>query len=161
MTVTHRDEQARSGSKYIPVLVWRINSVEQMAWLMCQGVDGEESSEKILFFSSWDCSRKGGRSCVSFILIYLFHSPGQLTRHKGSQSRGKIVFMWKTEWFHAFFLAKKTLIIINHAFYSGVYTDEPRLLSMMSQRRELGDIVCCATWDRFLSFLLHILRHVR
>ena len=35
-----RDEQARSGSKYIPILVWRINSVEQMAWLMCQGVDG-------------------------------------------------------------------------------------------------------------------------
>jgi len=64
--VTTRNEQARSGSKYIPVLVWRINSVEQMAWLMCQGVDG-------------------------------------------------------------------------------VYTDEPRLLSMMAQRRELGDIVCCAT----------------
>ena len=38
----HRNEQARSGSKYIPVLVWRINSVEQMAWLMCQGVDGED-----------------------------------------------------------------------------------------------------------------------
>ena len=43
------------------------------------------------------------------------------------------------------FLANKTLIIINHALFSGVYTDEPRLLSMMSQRRELGDIVCCAT----------------
>ena len=38
----YRNEQARSGSKYIPVLVWRINSVEQMAWLMCQGVDGED-----------------------------------------------------------------------------------------------------------------------
>ena len=96
MTVTHRDEQARSGSKYIPVLVWRINSVEQMAWLMCQGVDGEEGSEKILF--SWDCSHKGGRGkalrkfcfflhgnvhvkeggvvCL-LILISLFHSPGQ------------------------------------------------------------------------------------
>ena len=43
--MVHRNEQARSGSKYIPVLVWRINSVEQMAWLMCQGVDGEDSSQ--------------------------------------------------------------------------------------------------------------------
>ena len=42
-SIMYRNEQARSGSKYIPVLVWRINSVEQMAWLMCQGVDGEDS----------------------------------------------------------------------------------------------------------------------
>ena len=75
-----RDEQARSGSKYIPILVWRINSVEQMAWLMCQGVDG---------------------------------------------GLGKNV--------------------VPHRIYvhAGVYTDEPRLLSMMAQRWALGDIVCC------------------
>jgi len=72
--VATRDEQARSGSKYIPILVWRINSVEQMAWLMCQGVDG-------------------------------------------------------------------------------VYTDEPRLLSMMAQRWALGDIVCCPPTDLVLPCL--------
>ena len=75
-----RDEQARSGSKYIPILVWRINSVEQMAWLMCQGVDGGL-----------------GKNFVPY-KIYV---------------------------------------------HAGVYTDEPRLLSMMAQRWALGDIVCC------------------
>ena len=41
MVVT-RDEEADKGNKYIPVVVWRINTLEQLAWLMCQGVDGEE-----------------------------------------------------------------------------------------------------------------------
>jgi len=62
--VATRDKQAAAGNKYIPVLAWRVNSVEKMAWLMCQGVDG-------------------------------------------------------------------------------VYTDEPRQLSVLAQRQQLGDIVCC------------------
>lgn len=63
--VATRDEEATAGNKYIPVLTWRINSVEKMAWLMCAGVDG-------------------------------------------------------------------------------VYTDEPDELSMLTQRKTMGHIVCCA-----------------
>ena len=42
-------------------------------------------------------------------------------------------------------LEKENGLQIAPIFNSGVYTDEPRLLSMMAQRQELGDIVCCAT----------------
>jgi len=38
--VSSRDKEATEGKKYIPVLTWRINTVEKMAWLICSGVDG-------------------------------------------------------------------------------------------------------------------------
>lgn len=43
--VGSRDSMASEGNKYIPVLVWRINTVDKMAWLICNGVDGEEGEE--------------------------------------------------------------------------------------------------------------------
>jgi len=43
--VAARDAEEAEGGNYIPVIGWRINSVEKMAWMMCSGVDGLYTDE--------------------------------------------------------------------------------------------------------------------
>jgi len=43
--VAFRDSEVTEGGNYIPVIGWRINKVEKMAWMMCAGVDGVYTDE--------------------------------------------------------------------------------------------------------------------
>jgi len=43
--VAFRDNEVIDGGNYIPVIGWRINKVEKMAWMMCSGVDGLYTDE--------------------------------------------------------------------------------------------------------------------
>jgi len=38
--VTRRAEVVTAGGNYIPVIGWRLNKVEKIAWMICAGVDG-------------------------------------------------------------------------------------------------------------------------
>jgi len=43
--VAYRDNEVTEGGNYVPVVGWRINKVEKMAFLMCIGVDGLYTDE--------------------------------------------------------------------------------------------------------------------
>jgi len=43
--IRFRDQEVADGGNYIPVIGWRINKVEKMAFLMCSGVDGLYTDE--------------------------------------------------------------------------------------------------------------------